>query len=211
GGQMPTRYANNYTSFAWSDGTPTETERGSPTGIFVTGFTNGFRLTAPADTRARLLRVYVGLYGAAGTFRAWLSDGSAPAYSDASLDDIYANRYAVYLIDYAAAAQGQKLIVQYRASRLYDMDYGNVTLQAATLQGDRVGPPLELLNARKEGDALVFQFRTETGKTYTVQRATQLPGALWETVAILFGDGNVAIVSDPMGPAGQAFYRIREP
>lgn len=138
------RYTNNYTAYAWTDGSPTPAEPGSRTGVFKTGFTNGFEFTVPADTTLRRLKVHVGLYGTRGTFQAWLSDSSAPAYSNAALDDVYADRHAVYTLDFRAASGGQSLIVRYRSTAAYDFDYGNVTLQAATLSGGNLPPTIRL-------------------------------------------------------------------
>src|SRR5207247_1189939 len=123
------------TKFSWSDGTPTGSAGPTPTGVFIHGSTNGFKITAPADTSGRTLKVYVGLYGAEGKFQAYLSDHSAPAYTDTSLGSIYGNDPAVYILDYRAAASGQTLIVEYTARTLFDADYGNVSLEAATLSG----------------------------------------------------------------------------
>src|SRR5207247_2308835 len=41
----------------------------------------------------------------------------------------------VYTLDYSAASAGQSLIVQFKSLTLYDFDFGNVTLQSATLVG----------------------------------------------------------------------------
>jgi hypothetical protein len=207
--QPARRFTNNYTSFAWTDGTPVLSEAGTRTGIYITGFTNGFKITAPADTVARKLKVYAGLYGAAGNLQAFLSDASAPAYSDASLDDIYQDRYAVYTIDYQAASPGQVLTVLYRSSRTYDTDFGNVTLPAVTLQG----PPVTLvriLNPRRMANFLVFNFNTETGLTYTVQYATELTSGTWHPLTTITGDGNVTAITEPI-TTDLRFYRVRIP
>ena len=129
-----TRYTDNYTSFSWSDGTPLASVNGSTTGIFVTGVTNGFEISAPADTTARTLRIYTGLYGAQAKFEAFLSDFSGRAFTDTSLSNVFGNRFVVYTIDYAAASPGQRLVVRQTIANVYDFTYGNVTLQAATLQ-----------------------------------------------------------------------------
>jgi hypothetical protein len=150
GPQPVRRYTNNYTAYAWSDGDPTASEPGSHTGVFKTGFTNGFEVTVPADTTLRRLKVYVGLYGTRGAFQAWLGDGSAPAYADASLDDVYADRRIVYMLDFRAASAGQLLHVRYRSTAAYDFDYGNVTLQAATLSGGNL-PPTVFLTSPADG------------------------------------------------------------
>jgi hypothetical protein len=210
GTHSPVQFSNNYTSFSWSDGAPVASESGTPTGIYITGFTNGFKVTAPADTVSRTLRVYSGLYGAAGTLQAFLSDGSAEAYTDTSLDDIYSNRYAAYTINYRAASAGQTLTVRYRASRVYDMDYGNVTLPAVTLQGPVAPPPVRILNPRRVNGSLVFDFNTETGHTYTVQYAPQLLPGDWQTLSTITGSGSVTNVSVPTTETSR-FYRVRVP
>ena len=128
---------DNFTVFSWSDGTPTAGTNGTKTGVFTYGLTNGFLLTAPADTNSRTLKVYVGLYGAEGKFQAYLSDYSAPAYTDTTLRGatVYDNAYANYTLGYSAASSGQVLIVEFTARTRFDADYGNVSLEAATLSG----------------------------------------------------------------------------
>jgi len=127
------RYSDNYTAFSWTDGTPTASNNGTTTGVFIHGMTNGFSITAPADATVRTLKVYVGLNAAQGNFQAYLSDFSAPAYTAASPGSIFGNAYAVYTLNYAAASAGQTLIINYAAKTLYDANFGNVTLQAASL------------------------------------------------------------------------------
>ncbi len=126
------------TEFIWSDGTPTGGAGPTTTGVTIHGSTDGFRITAPADTSGRTLKVYVGLYGAEGRFQAYLSDHSAPVFTDTSLSSIYGNPPAVYTLDYRAASSGQTLIVEYTTSMLFDADYGYVALRAATLSGASV-------------------------------------------------------------------------
>jgi len=129
------RLSDNFTAYSWADGTPTPSATNSTTGVFVYGETNGFQIQAPADTTPRRLEVYVGLYGARGNFQAYLSDFSARAYTDTTLTNVFDNSYAVYTLDYSAASAGQSLIVEFKSLTLYDFDFGNVTLQAATLVG----------------------------------------------------------------------------
>jgi hypothetical protein len=133
------RYDENYTAFSWSDGAPLAATNGSTTGIYVTGVTNGFEISAPADTNMRTLKVYVSVYGARAKFEAFLSDFSAQAFTDTSVSNVFGTRYVVYTIDYAAASPG-KLIVRQTVANVYDFTFGNVTLQAATLQD--TAPPV---------------------------------------------------------------------
>jgi hypothetical protein len=101
------------------------------------GQNNGFRLTAPADSTVRTLKVYVGAYRTRGQFVAHLSDGSAADYVDTSLvNSSGATTLGVYTLTYAAGAAGQTLTVTYTNTTTA----GNVTLQAATLSGGTLTP-----------------------------------------------------------------------
>ena len=137
-GTNDTQQLQDYvTAFTWSDGIPTANTNDTRTGVFTYGLTNGFLLSVPADTQSRTLNVYVGLYGAEAKFQAYLSDYSAPAYTDTSLSGltVYDTAYTNYTLDYRAASSGQMLIVEFTARTLFDADYGNVSLEAATLSG----------------------------------------------------------------------------
>lgn len=129
------RFDDNPTAYSWSDGTPTPAAVNTPTGLFIIGEDQGFALSLPADTTPRTVRVHCGLYGAQGNFQAWLSDFSAPAYTDTSLNGVFDRDFGIYTLTYAAAGPGRTLNIRYRAGQLYDGDFGNVTLQAVTLVG----------------------------------------------------------------------------
>lgn len=147
-------YDDNHTAFAWSDGAPVATAGGIDHGVFITGQAGGFEITAPADATPRQLRVYIGLYGATARMQAYLSDFSAMSYSDQSLSNVFGNSYAVYTFDYTAASPGQSLIMRYRSEQLFDQDFGNVTIQAATLRGGEVAtnlPPIVTLTNPPDG------------------------------------------------------------
>jgi hypothetical protein len=142
-------YDDNYTAFSWTDGTPTAAAGDVRRGVYVTGITNGFSLTLPADTTTRTAKIYVGLYGAQGNFQAWLSDYSGEAYANTSLSNFFGNAYGVYTLTYAAASSGQTLHIRYRSLKLFDQDFGNVTLQAVTLTGgstENMPPSVTLTN-----------------------------------------------------------------
>jgi len=209
GASTPARSTDYSAAFAWSDGTPLTSESGTRTCIYVPGFTNGFRITVPADTSSRTLKVYIGLYGAAGTLQAFLSDGSAAAYTDTTLDDIFSDRYGVYTIGYRAASAGQMLTVHYRATRLYDMDFGSLTLAAISLEGGIVSAP-RILNPHEASGSMAFELNTEAGRTYTVEYADTLPSSNWQTLTTITGDGTTKTVSDPASGL-RRFYRVSVP
>jgi len=206
------RYSDNYTSYSWTDGTPTLSTNGTTTGVFITGVTNGFRLTAPADTQTRQLRIYVGGYGTHAEFQAYLSDLSAQPYADRSISNIYGRDFVVYAINYAAASADQQLIVNYRSADLFDLAYGNVTLQAATLQGGvLVVLPVNITNAARLGDDFVMSFNTQTGQDYTVEFAASLPPLGWGNLITVPGNGALVTVTNYNAPPGQRYYRVRTP
>jgi hypothetical protein len=202
------RYSDNYTGFSWVDGTPTVAASDATTGVFVMGLNNGFEIIVPADISTRTVKVYVGLYGAQGNFQARLSDFSAPVYTDATLSNL-GNGYAVYSLTYAAASSGQTLIVRYRSLNLFDQDYGNVTLQAATLVAGTEPTTVTILNPTFNGAAFGFSFMTEVGRSYSVQFTGVLPMFNWETLTNLTGTGSSAVVSDPAASQAQRIYRVR--
>src|SRR5205814_3310015 len=139
--------------------------------------------SAPADTTPRRLRIYVGHYGAQGNFQAWLSDFSAGAYLDTTLSNSYQNVYAVYTLNYAAASSGQTLTVRYRSLKLFDFDFGNVTLQAATLvvnPGTNTSPqPVTLLNPTRSQNDFIFSFQSEAGRSYDLDYIATLGSGTW--------------------------------
>jgi hypothetical protein len=210
GTNLVERYADNYSAFSWSDGTPTASDAGTTTGVFTYGAGDGFELVAAADTSTRTLRVHVGLYGAQGEFQAWLSDLSAPAYTDTSLQNV-GNAYAVYELTYRAASSGQSLIVRYRPLRLLDQHFGNVTLQSATLAADGQPSPVAILGPAMSGPVFRFSFATEAGHSYTAQFSDALSNSQWTTFTNLTGAGVDANIADPVGGHTQRFYRVRVP
>jgi len=123
----------NLTGTSWSDGTPTLTVTHSPIALFVRGLTNGFALTTSADMTRRRLFVYVGANAAAGLFSAALSDGSAPNYFDESLASTMTLSNGVFVVDFAAASDGQALTVRFTSQSVVDPVAGFVSLQAVAL------------------------------------------------------------------------------
>jgi hypothetical protein len=131
GGGTPSRYANNSVGYTWTDGVPNATATNSTTGVFVSGLNNGFRITVPADTTARILKVYVGAWRVRGNLVAHLSDGSALDFTDSSLVNTSGvTTLGVYTLTYRAASAGQTLTISFTQNTTA---IGNVTLQAATV------------------------------------------------------------------------------
>jgi hypothetical protein len=175
--------------------------------VFINGLTNGFQFAAPADTNQRTLRVYVGLYGAQGKFQAWLTDFSGPAFVDTTLSNQFNNSYACYTINYAAALANQQLMVRYTTQDLFDSDYGNITLQAGTLQGPQPPTPVTLLNPARLLEAFAFSFASVANAPYAVQFTPSLAPTNWQTFLNLTGDGGSLSVTDALTTT-QRFYRV---
>lgn len=129
GGASP--FSPNPIGFTWTDGTPTPAVTNTATGVYIAGQNKGFRLSAPADTTPRTLKVYVGVWHAQGRMTAQLSDGSAAAYTDSSLSiGSFDTKLGVYAFTYRAGSAGQTLTVTFTQATTGS---GNITLQAATL------------------------------------------------------------------------------
>jgi hypothetical protein len=202
------QYYDNRTAFSWSDGTPVPSVTSSNVGVFVFGARNGFEISAPADTNERTLRIYVGLYGSQGNFQSWLSDFSALAFTDTTLSNAFGNSYAVYTLTYRAATNGQRLNVRYVSQDLFDADFGNVTLQAATLQGPLAPGPVEIMNSVWSGDAFVFSFESQAGQTYSAEFTPTLVPATWITITNLTGTGSTVWITNVLGGDPMRFYRV---
>ena len=128
-GEVPSTYSNDPRIMTWNDGTPTLCAS-SAGGVSVTGTSNGFLTTVPADTAIRTLELYVGGSISRGMLTAHLSDGSAPDFVDTGLSST--GQYdGVYTLNYHAASDGEQLTVLWT---LFSGG-GNVTLQAAALSG----------------------------------------------------------------------------
>jgi hypothetical protein len=202
-------YTDNYTAFSWSDGSPLEAATNLKHGVFLYGPGRGFELTAPADATPRQVRLYAGLYGAQGHFQAWLSDLSAPAFHNHSLSNVFGNDYGIFTLDYSAASAGQTLNIRYVAEKLFDSDFGNVTIQAATLQGG--GPtarPVQIVNPTFDGAGLRFSFQTQSSSTYLAQWREFLGGSDWQTFATVPGTGGLITVTNDSPTANQRYYRV---
>ena len=128
-------YSNNPNAYAWADGTPTASNPGTSTGVYVgPSVGGGFQFAVPADMTLRTLKLYVGVWAAQGKLELSLSDGSAPAFSDNSLQNSSSTSTALYTIHFRAASAGQTLVVKWTTQALLGgTNIGNLTLQAAAL------------------------------------------------------------------------------
>ena len=128
-----TPFGDDLRTLSWTDGAPTASDPGNNNGLYISGVGQGFSFTAPADTLQRTLVVHVGGYESGGTLTAHLSDGSSPDIIDTTpvIHDKYDRNYT---IPYAAASAGQTLTVTW----VMNNGVGNVTLEAAALQGPNI-------------------------------------------------------------------------
>ena len=203
-------YSDNFSAFSWTDGIPAATESGTTTGIYITGLTNGFLITAPADTVPRTLKVYVGCYGVQALVQAFLTDFSAPLYSDRTLSNFFGNSYLVYTFDYSAATAGQSLVVSIHSTKLFDQNFGNVTLQAATLSGGPPDPlPVTIVNSLYLPGEYVLSFATQAGFNYAVQYTDTLSPSDWHQLPVVSGTGGAVWVTNANPTASQRFYRVQ--
>jgi hypothetical protein len=134
------RFTQNPAKYSWSGGTPTGSASNTDAAVFIPGSGNGFRITAPADTTRRMLRLYVGGWQAQVRVHAFLSDGSSPAFTEL-FDSGGTTVNKVFVLSYRAGSAGQTLTVEATVNAVHD-PWGNVTLQAATLSTPATGGAL---------------------------------------------------------------------
>ena len=201
------QFSGYSTVFNWTDGAPT-ISASTDTGISVPGLLNGFDFTVPAGTYPKTLKIYVGLYAAQGNFQAFLSDLSAPAYTDASLTSLYGNVDGMYALTFSSPASNATLRVRYTCAALYDSAFGNVTLEAATLTASPPPQPVTLLYPGISAGLFTFSFNTETNRTYFVEWSDSLLPGSWQPLTNMLGTGNALWITDPLTPRHN-FYRVR--
>jgi hypothetical protein len=195
--------------FDWSDGTPTASG-GTDTGVFIIGLGNGFELTVPAASTMKTLTLSLGLFSGQGTLQAFLSNFSAPAYTDTSLSSLYGDAAGAYTFNFSAAAPNQTLHVRFTGQTLYDLNFGNVTLEAASLSG-YVPPPPPLLNPAWASSGFAFSFNTETNRTYTIAYRDSLSTGVWQYLTNVPGDGTMTRITNFPAPWGSRFYHVLSP
>ncbi|MEV6344212.1 hypothetical protein [Actinoplanes sp. NPDC051851] len=128
GGTSRGRYSNNPQTFSWSNGKPTDTVSGTPTGIYSCGEGSGFTLRVPASPTTRHLRLYAGVWMATGKLAVTL-DGESETRALTNPSDITTARFD---IDFRANA-GTNLTLTWSATAVFNPNCGNVDMQAATL------------------------------------------------------------------------------
>ncbi len=168
------RFDNSPTKYSWIDGTPHTSIHDTTTGVWTYGVHNGFKITVPADTTARTLKLYVGVWKAQGMFTATVS-GSNSTFKDTALKNISATSNGFYVLTYKAASAGQNLTVSFTVLNSYDA-MGNVTLQSATLSMTPAVQPTPTTGVTPQPSATAPKPVPTTGTTATPQpTATTAP------------------------------------
>lgn len=115
-------------TYVWSDGAPTASAA-KANGIYVGSLGGGFGFDIPASTVPQTFRVWHGAYESTALVEVWLSDGSAPGFTNNSYSNLDGpNR--VLSLTFAANSAGQTNHVRITTTA---NDGGNITLQAAAL------------------------------------------------------------------------------
>lgn len=159
---------------SWNDGIPTEKAVDITTGLFYSGIGSGWQLVVPAGTKERTLKVYTSVWNSKSKLEAYLSDNSAPLYSDEIVNQ-GGTTYKVFTFKFKAASEGQTFTVK---NVITDASSGNVTFIAATLSkaSDQEVPVTGVqLNEKevvlKTGEQLILQADVKpanaTNKTVT--------------------------------------------
>lgn len=101
---------------SWTGGTPTATTNSTNKGLSVYKWWTsgvGYKITVPADTTARTLKLYAGTYNANGKLTATLSGGGTSAKVVTLSGNGYNNKDACFTVSYKAASAGQTLTLEF--------------------------------------------------------------------------------------------------
>ena len=192
--------------YDWSDGTPTASNS-TDTFVYQPGVGRGFELSAPADTSARTLVVYVGGSGATGRLEARLSDASAPVYSETvSAAGNFDRRLT---LSYRAASAGQTLTVTWVQTGAS----GNISFSAASLQGAVVGAvSLPFLDDFSDGNLdgwLIVDQTTNKSSQWIVSEGTARQTARVESTAAFDQSYHLGSYAYLGGGLALSDYRLR--
>jgi hypothetical protein len=118
----------------------------------------------------------------------------------------FSSGYAIYTVDFAAGSSNQMLTVRYFAEALNDLDFGNVTWQAATLA--TLVPTIFALQPPLPGATFSGSFLSLQGINYTVEHSATIESPLWSPLTNMMGNGSNAVFSDTL-PMPSGFYRLK--
>ncbi len=124
------RFTGLSITYQWSDGAPAASASTTTGLAFTEGL--GYSLTAPADGRVRVLRLYAAPYFARMQLEASLEDSSAPQVVDTSRMSMTGPLNSRFTVTYRAGSDGGTLLLRLRRIDL-GFANGDINIQAATL------------------------------------------------------------------------------
>lgn len=119
--------------FNWTGGEPPQTQASTSAMMWVAGRAQGWKLTAPASTEPRRLRIYVAAFNALGRLNAALSDGSSPPIRTSLYCLDHGPLREMLSFDYRTATPGQTLTITWTLAAEGPADAHPLRLGAATL------------------------------------------------------------------------------
>jgi fibronectin type 3 domain-containing protein len=194
-------YNGNPETFSWSDGTPSPSANTDSNGIYTAGVGGGFQIVIPADTQARTLNLYAGVYNSSATLTATLSDGSAVAFTSTALTNASGSTSARYTLTYQALSAGQTLTLKWIQTAVYG--YGNVTLQALSITQVPL-TPTGLTVTPGDAQASLAWTTDPIATNYTILRGTSSGSEAPIAASVPGGSYTDTTVSDGI----QYFYEI---
>jgi len=174
--------AGGITTFQWNDGAPRVRGASSEAGITVSGREAGFRISAPADSRARILRLYLTADAGRGVMTVRL-DGRT--YRDESLAAMRGARDGVYSLVYRA-----------RETERIDVEFTTATAVAGSGVGFRAATLATVAQPASAGPAdepTYHNDRLRTGwnPNETILDTANVAPATFGLLQTLNVDGNV--------------------
>ena len=125
-------FEDNFTTFTWTNGTPTATQGGTRNGVYSKTGKPKFHLNRLVGVEPQRWVIYAGVYRCKALLTVALGAGPTTRTATAVLDN-GDHGYMRYVIDHRAKDPATPLIVTWELTNAYDPSNSNVTLAAATL------------------------------------------------------------------------------
>ena len=181
-------------------------------------FHEAFNLSNPND--GGILEIAIGaqpfqeIIQAGGSFvkdgyNTTLSDrnplGPRPAWSGNS------GGWLPVLVNLPPTAAGQTVQLRWHFAGVSGATNGGWFIDSVFVTEPLCLPPVSnpvILNPALNGNLLTFAIDTVTNRNYVIEYKTNLTEAAWQAVETLPGNGNQQVISVPIGPDRQRFYRF---
>lgn len=144
-----------------------------------------------------------------GGYNTVLSDrnplGPRPAWSGNSVG------WQPVVVNLPAAAAGQMVRLRWDFGATIGLTNGGWFVDSVLITEPGCLPPVSnpvILNPQPSGTQFTFEINTVSNRNYLIEWTTNLSHSAWQTLEVLPGNGTQQVVTVPIGPDKQRFYRF---